>query len=91
MPYIDSANHDETSKLEILFNPRSSSFELVCEDGSPAPAKGEEIFISYGKRGPTDLLVNFGIVEGGKRGKAVGTGRQALAERFATTRRTAAK
>ena len=83
LPYIDSANHDETSKFEILFNPLSSSFELAREDGSRGPANGEELFISYGKRGRTDLLVNFGIVEGGKRGEGVGTGRQALAERFA--------
>ncbi|GMH59334.1 hypothetical protein TL16_g02807 [Triparma laevis f. inornata] len=66
LPYIDSANHDESSQNAIEYNPLKQEFELVCK-GDQTP--DSELFISYGERSPVDLLINFGIVKGGKAGR----------------------
>ena len=79
LPYIDSANHDAESKNLIQYNPIKREFEFTWGDADSR--QDEELFISYGDRSSADLLINFGIIKGGKEGRE--SDRRIMAEMLA--------
>ena len=60
LPSIDSANHKSSPNAKISFSPLQDSFILSSD---MAIDQGEEVTISYGKRGNDDFLQYFGFVE----------------------------
>ena len=93
LPLIDSANHLETAGSSIDFNPLTGAFELsVQPDCIVAESDGkQQLFISYGPKKDTELLLNYGFIPGvrGSDSDAVGDNdseaqRQALAEAFSS-------
>jgi hypothetical protein len=84
LPLIDSANHREEADSKIDYNPLSDSFTLsagskcVVEEGGK-----KQLYISYGTKRDTELLLNYGFLEGvSLKGEDTNSYRQALAEAF---------
>lgn len=66
LPLIDSANHLESVNSAIAYNPLSGAFELsISPDCVVAEPDGQQqVYISYGKKGDTELLLNYGFLPG---------------------------
>eukprot|EP00977_Amphora_coffeiformis_P013097 scaffold3361_cov166-Amphora_coffeaeformis.AAC.8 len=66
LPLIDSANHMESSASSIEFNPLSGTFELSIQPDCIVPEKDgqQQLYISYGKKGDVELLLNYGFLPG---------------------------
>ena len=69
LPFIDSANHLETARSDIAFDPLSGAF-TVSITGEKSCLKEEgpdgkvQLYISYGTKRDTELLLNYGFVPG---------------------------
>jgi hypothetical protein len=65
LPLVDSANHASvaSSSSDLSFNPRSRSFELCVGPNCVDPVS-QQLFVSYGKKSDTELLLNYGFLEG---------------------------
>ena len=72
LPFIDSANHLEEAASLIEYNPFSNSFTLtttgsncyVQDNNDENPNSRTQLFISYGKKKNTELLLNYGFLPG---------------------------
>jgi hypothetical protein len=69
LPLIDSANHIETADSSIVYDPLRSCFQLQCgpkcfvsEDGDGSQPKKTQLFVSYGPKTDTELLLNYGFL-----------------------------
>lgn len=91
LPLIDSANHMESAGSSIEYNPLSNAFELSIQPDCVVPEEDgqQQLYISYGSKGDTELLLNYGFLPGVGSGGADGddeaareTQRQQLAEAF---------
>ena len=63
LPVIDSANHLESADSEILYDPIQKVYQLKV--GNYCIQHGQ-LFISYGKKKDTELLLNYGFLPGVK-------------------------
>ena len=71
LPFIDSANHLETARSNIEFDPVKGVF-TVCVEGRNCIVKDEndndgngtkkQLYISYGEKKDTELLLNYGFL-----------------------------
>mmetsp|Transcript_53119 Transcript_53119/g.60188 ORF Transcript_53119/g.60188 Transcript_53119/m.60188 type:complete len:431 (-) Transcript_53119:33-1325(-) len=65
LPLIDSANHDEGADSLIEYSHLTDSFDL--SGGSKCLQTEEngkqQLYISYGKKSPTELLLNYGFLK----------------------------
>jgi hypothetical protein len=69
LPLIDSANHIETADSSIVFDPLRSCFQLQCgpkcfvaEGDDDSQQKRTQLFVSYGPKTDTELLLNYGFL-----------------------------
>lgn len=71
LPLIDSANHIETADSTIAYDPLRSCFQLQCGpkcfvseggDGDDAQQQKTQLFVSYGPKTDTELLLNYGFL-----------------------------
>ena len=64
LPLIDSANHLESADSSILFDPLGKTFDLTigpaCLDSTSTPTT--QLYISYGRKGDRELLLNYGFL-----------------------------
>lgn len=68
LPFIDSANHKESAQSDIAFDPLSGSFTVAVEGNSCFEKDGDkdQFYISYGQKRDTELLLNYGFLNGMK-------------------------
>jgi hypothetical protein len=69
LPFIDSANHLETARSEIEFDPLNGAFTLSLSGEKSCLKKegvdGEsQLYITYGTKRDTELLLNYGFIPG---------------------------
>lgn len=65
LPLIDSANHLEEADSAIDYSPLSESFTLAVGDRCVVNTNGkDQLFISYGSKKDTELLLNYGFLQG---------------------------
>lgn len=66
LPFIDSANHKETSRSEISFDPLKGAFTVSVDGPSCIEKDGDmnQFYISYGTKYDTELLLNYGFLNG---------------------------
>jgi hypothetical protein len=62
LPLIDAANHRPGADSDIRFDPISNSFELVVGPLRCVDASSRQLFVSYGDKSDTELLLNYGFV-----------------------------
>jgi len=89
LPLIDSANHLESVGSSIEFSPLSGTFELSIQPDCIVADEedGQQLYISYGKKGDAELLLNYGFLPGVKAAAGIGeeaedAQRRLLAESF---------
>ena len=85
LPFIDSANHKEDADSKIDYSPLSDAFTLsigpqcLTDEGDGK----KQLYISYGVKGDTELLLNYGFLEGVRlTGDDADMDRQTLGEAF---------
>ena len=59
-PYVDMGNHRSAASSDLAYEYFRDAFSLETNDAFGA---GEQVFISYGRRGNADLLQFYGFVE----------------------------
>lgn len=65
LPLIDSANHREDACSTINYNQLNESFNLSIGEKCIVDTNGKkQLFISYGKKKDTELLLNYGFLQG---------------------------
>lgn len=71
LPLIDSANHREEVDSSIEYNPLTDSFNLVTGGANnnsqciiTEPNGKEQLYVSYGKKKDSELLLNYGFLRG---------------------------
>jgi len=66
LPFIDSANHKESAQSEISFDPLKGAFTVSVEGGNCIEEDGtlSQFYISYGRKFDTELLLNYGFLNG---------------------------
>ena len=69
LPFIDSANHLETARSEIEFDPLNGAFTLsMSGEKSCLKQEGDDgemqLYITYGTKRDTELLLNYGFIPG---------------------------
>jgi hypothetical protein len=65
LPLIDSANHLETADSAIDYSPLNESFTLVIGENCVVDSDGkDQLFINYGPKKDTELLLNYGFLQG---------------------------
>jgi hypothetical protein len=65
LPLIDSANHREDADSSIEYTPLSDSFTLAAGSKCLVETDGKrQLFISYGKKTDSELLLNYGFLQG---------------------------
>jgi len=65
LPLIDSANHMEDADSMIAYNQLGESFGLTVGEKCVVDTNGKkQLFISYGKKKDTELLLNYGFLQG---------------------------
>ena len=66
LPFIDSANHKEKANSEISFDPFKSAFTVstVGTNAVEKDGKKNQFYISYGEKFDTELLLNYGFLNG---------------------------
>lgn len=65
LPLIDSANHMEDADSMIVYNQLGESFGLSVGEKCVVDTNGKrQLFISYGKKKDTELLLNYGFLQG---------------------------
>lgn len=66
LPFIDSANHKETARSNIQFDPLKGVFTVTIEGGNCIEKDGgkNQFYISYGEKRDTELLLNYGFLNG---------------------------
>jgi hypothetical protein len=62
LPLIDLANHRPGADSEIRFDPITNSFELAIGPLRCVDESSRQLFVSYGDKSDTELLLNYGIV-----------------------------
>jgi len=65
LPFIDSANHDETARTNIQFDPLKGKFTVTAEGKScikEEDGKSKQFYITYGEKRDTELLLNYGFL-----------------------------
>ena len=65
LPFIDSANHKESARSNIQFDPLKGAFTVTVEGGSSCIEKDgdkKQFYISYGEKRDTELLLNYGFL-----------------------------
>jgi hypothetical protein len=89
LPYIDSANHFEEADTSIEYNSLTDSFNLVSGGGPNSSnciikeSNGkEQLYISYGKKKDSELLLNYGFLRGVPTDGDASTRRKQLATKF---------
>lgn len=63
LPFIDSANHLEGADSLNEYNPVTRCYELSVGPKCIDPAT-RQVFVSYGKKSDTELLLNYGFLPG---------------------------
>lgn len=65
LPLIDSANHVEEADSDIDYSPLTESFTLGIGEKCVINTNGkDQLFISYGTKKDTELLLNYGFLPG---------------------------
>jgi hypothetical protein len=71
LPFIDSANHMEQAQSQILFDPLKGEFILkyssesaFVDDRDGDGRRCKQMYISYGDKRETELLLNYGFFPG---------------------------
>lgn len=71
LPFIDSANHMEQADSQILYDPLKGIFTLTVsgenafvDDEDCDGRKCTQLYISYGAKRDTELLLNYGFLPG---------------------------
>ena len=65
LPLVDSANHLEEADSSIDYSPLDESFSLTIGKNCIVESCGkDQLFISYGRKKDTELLLNYGFLEG---------------------------
>ena len=65
LPLVDSANHSEDAASMINYDQLSESFNLSVGENCIVDTNGKkQLFISYGKKKDTELLLNYGFLQG---------------------------
>lgn len=67
LPYVDSANHLESARSNIEFNPLKGVFTVAVEGRNCIIQEGDgskQLYISYGEKLDTELLLNYGFLPG---------------------------
>jgi len=71
LPFIDSANHLEKADTRILYDPLKGIFTLsvsgddaLVDDKDCHGRKCTQLYISYGSKRDTELLLNYGFLTG---------------------------
>jgi hypothetical protein len=83
LPLIDSANHLEEADSAIDYSPLSDSFTLTAGKKCFVEENGKkQLYISYGKKKDTELLLNYGFLRRVQSDGDSETRRQKLAESF---------
>lgn len=87
LPLIDSANHLEEADSSIEYSPLSNSFTLTAGKNCIVEENGNrQLYISYGKKKDTELLLNYGFLRGVKSDGDTDNTRKTLAETFVSKR-----
>lgn len=84
LPLIDSANHLEDANSNIDYSQVGESFNLSVGENCIVDTNGKkQLFISYGKKKDTELLLNYGFLQGvDVSDSSADVRRQKLAETF---------
>ena len=83
LPMIDSINHREEAVANIEYSPLSDSFLLTVNSNCfVVENEGTQIYISYGKKKDTELLLNYGFLRDVVLNGDSHSRRKALAESF---------
>jgi hypothetical protein len=83
LPMIDSINHREEAVSNIEYSPLSDSFLLTVTSNCIAEENGStQVFISYGAKKDTELLLNYGFLRDVLLDGDASERRKALAESF---------
>ncbi|CAJ1958456.1 unnamed protein product [Cylindrotheca closterium] len=84
LPLIDSANHQEDADSTINYSQVGESFNLSVGETCIVETNGEkQLFISYGEKKDTELLLNYGFLQGVDVSDSCSdVRRQKLAEKF---------
>ena len=91
LPFIDSANHIEDADSKIEYDPLSNAFTLnagskciITEDAGNKSNSKPQLYISYGQKKDTELLLNYGFLPGVSLDGDDDERRKKLAEAFVT-------
>jgi len=83
LPMIDSINHLEDAASRIEYSPLSDAFILSLGENCVVDESGKtQLYISYGKKKDTELLLNYGFLTGVPSTGDARTRRKALATAF---------
>lgn len=83
LPMIDSINHLEEAVSNIEYSPLSNDFTLSLGKNCFVDQNGKtQLYVSYGKKKDTELLLNYGFLRGVPSEGDARTRRKALAEAF---------
>lgn len=83
LPMIDSINHLEEADSTIDYSPLSDTFTLTVGKKCVVEEEGQkQLFISYGKKKDTELLLNYGFLRGVSSDGDSTSRRKSLAEAF---------
>jgi len=87
LPYIDSANHSDHAESNIEYDPVNGIFILDVGRNCKVPEDDgrTQLYINYGRRTDSDLLLNYGFLtnmEGGTESVDVDQRRARLAKEF---------
>lgn len=83
LPMIDSINHLEEAESRIEYSPLSDAFTLSVGKNCVKDENGKaQLYISYGKKKDTELLLNYGFLRGVRSAGDTSERRKALAEAF---------
>ena len=83
LPMIDSINHLEEAVSHIEYSPLSDAFTLSLGENCVVDESGKtQLYISYGRKKDTELLLNYGFLLGVPSSGDARTRRKALATAF---------
>jgi hypothetical protein len=83
LPMIDSINHLEEADSRIEYSPLADEFKLSVGKNCVVNENGKsQLYVSYGKKKDTELLLNYGFIHGVPCEGETSERRKALAEAF---------
>ena len=59
VPYIDMFNHSYDTQVKWVFSDQQKGFLVKAQQDI---SRGEEIFLSYGKKSDSHFLINYGFI-----------------------------